>query len=146
MEKNAGMAFNFKIKVTKEILERSQECGAHNDVEKIGNNCAIALALKDLFPDVFVTAHHIYPFGIYENNEYSGLRIAMPKIALDFIKAFDSLRSIHKVRLHLPEFEFEILIPDEIISQINIDEVKNMVGENSLMATKHFTQSGAFQA
>jgi hypothetical protein len=46
------------------------------------------------------------------------------------------------VRLYLPEFEFEILIPDEIISQINIDEVKNIVGVNSLIATKHFTQSG----
>ncbi len=133
------MPVQFKIKITKEILERSHECGAYNDVEKIGNNCAIALALKDIFPDVFVTAHHIYLFGIYENNEYSNLRITMPKIALDFIKVFDSLQSIHKVRLHLPEFEFEILIPDEIISQINIDEVKNMIEENSLMATNHFT-------
>jgi hypothetical protein len=136
------MPVQFKIKITKEILERSYGCGAYDDVEKIGNNCAIAIALKDLFPDVFVTAHHIYPFGIYENNEYSDLRIAMPKIALDFIKVFDSLRSIPKVRLYLPEFEFEILIPDEIISQINIDEVKNIVGVNSLIATKHFTQSG----
>lgn len=136
------MPVQFKIKVTKEILERSHGCGAYDDVEKIGNNCAVAIALKDLFPDVFVTAHHIYPFGIYDNYEYSDLRIAMPKIALDFIKVFDSLRSIPKVRLYLPEFEFEILIPDEIISQINIDEVKNIVGVNSLIATKHFTQSG----
>ncbi|MDE3183074.1 MAG: hypothetical protein KGM16_06605 [Bacteroidota bacterium] len=130
------MPVQFKIKVTKEILERSQGCGAYDDVEKIGNNCAIAIALKDLFPDVLVTAHHIYPFGIYENNEYSDLRIAMPKIALDFVKVFDSLRSIPKVRLHLPEFEFEISIPDEIISQINIDEVKNMVEENSFLSQK----------
>lgn len=94
----------------------------------------IALALKDLFPDVFVTAHHIYPFGIHENYEYSNLRIAMPKIALDFIKVFDSLRSIHIVRLQLPEFEFDISIPDEIISQINIEVVKNKLEENTFFS------------
>ncbi|HSN08222.1 MAG TPA: hypothetical protein VLS85_04245, partial [Hanamia sp.] len=88
--------------------------------------------------------HHIYPFGIDDNNNCNELRIPLPGIAQDFIKVFDSLRSIHKVRLHLPEFEFEISIPEEIISHINIDEVKNMVGENSLMVTKHFTQSFTF--
>jgi len=123
------MAVQFKIKVTKEILERSKGCGAHNDVDKIGNNCAIALAVKDFFPNVFVTAHHIYPFGADESNEYIHLRIELPKIALDFIKLFDSLRCIHKARLSLPEFEFEISIPDEIISHINIDEIENILGQ-----------------
>ena len=128
------MPVQFKINVTKEILESSKGCGAHNDVEKIGNNCAIALAVKDIFPNVFVTAHHIYPFGIDANNEYIHLRIALPKIALDFIKLFDWLRSIHKARLSLPEFEFEISIPDEIISLINIDEVENILGQKSFFS------------
>lgn len=127
------MAVEFKIKVTKEIIERSKECGTRKDVEKIGNNCAIALALKDIFPEVFVSAHYIYPFGIDENNEYSQLRIAMPKIALDFIKVFDCFRNIHSVRLFLPEFEFDISIPDEIISLINIDEVKNIIEDKPFL-------------
>ena len=49
----------------------------------------------------------------------------MPKIAQDFVKVFDSLSAIHKLRLLLPEFEFEISIPDEIIAEINIDEVRD---------------------
>ena len=118
------MPVRFKIKVTKEILELSKECGAHNDFDTIGKNCAIAIALKDIFPGVVVTDYYIYPFGIDNKNKLDDLRIVMPKIAQDFVKVFDSLSAIHKLRLLLPEFEFEISIPDEIISQINIDEVR----------------------
>jgi hypothetical protein len=118
------MPVQFKIKVTKEILELSKECGAHNDFDTIGKNCAIAIALKDIFPEVVVTDYYIYPFGIDNKNKLDDLRIVMPKIAQDFVKVFDSLSAIHKLRLLLPEFEFEISIPDEIISQINIDEVR----------------------
>lgn len=118
------MPVRFKIKVTKEILELSKECGAHNDFDTIGKNCAIAIALKDIFPEVVVTDYYIYPFGIDNKNKLDDLRIVMPKIAQDFVKIFDSLSAIHKLRLLLPEFEFEISIPDEIISQINIDEVR----------------------
>ena len=118
------MPVRFKIKVTKEILELSKECGAHNDFDTIGKNCAIAIALKDIFPEVVVTDYYIFPFGIDNKNKLDDLRIVMPKIAQDFVKVFDSLSAIHKLRLLLPEFEFEISIPDEIISQINIDEVR----------------------
>jgi hypothetical protein len=118
------MPVRFKIKVTKEILELSKECGANNDFDTIGKNCAIAIALKDIFPGVVVTDYYIYPFGIDNKNKLDDLRIVMPKIAQDFVKIFDSLSAIHKLRLLLPEFEFEISIPDEIISQINIDEVR----------------------
>jgi hypothetical protein len=118
------MPVRFKIKVTKEILELSKECGAHNDFDTIGKNCAIAITLKDIFPEVVVTDYYIFPFGIDNKNKLDELRIVMPKIAQDFVKVFDSLSAIHKLRLLLPEFEFEISIPDEIISQINIDEVR----------------------
>ena len=118
------MPVRFKIKVTKEILELSKECGAHNDIETIGENCAIALALKDIFPQVVVTDYYIYPFGIDNKNKLDDLRIVMPKIAQDFVRLFDSLSAIPGVRPMLPEFEFEISIPDEIIAEINIDEVR----------------------
>ncbi|MGN6250085.1 MAG: hypothetical protein ACTHNG_17155 [Ginsengibacter sp.] len=128
------MPVPFKIKITKEILERSKLCGALNDIEKIGNNCAIAVALKDIFPNVFVTPHHIYPFGIIENEEFSIFRISLPVIAQDFIKVFDGLRGIPNTRICLPEFEFEIFLADELIAQINIDEVKNMLAQNCIPA------------
>jgi hypothetical protein len=121
------MPIPFKIKVTKNILELSKECGTHNDPETIGNNCAIALALKDIFPEVFVTNSDICPFGIDQKNNPKTLSIPMPKIARDFVKVFDSLSAVHKLRLHLPEFEFSIDIPDDIISDIDIEEVKDLL-------------------
>jgi len=121
------MPIPFKIKVTKQILELSKKCGAHNEDEIMGKDCAIALALKDIFPEVYVSGHYIYPFGIDENDKLDELKIALPKIAQDFVNVFDSLCAIYKQRLLLPEFEFEISIPDEIISQINIDEVRTLV-------------------
>ncbi len=120
------MSVHFKIKITKEILQLSKECGAHGEIDTIGKNCAIAVSLKDIFPGVFVTGDYIYPFGIDENNSVDEFKIAMPKVAQDFVRVFDSLRAIPKVRLCLPEFEFELSIPDEIISQINIDEVRTL--------------------
>ena len=118
------MPIAFKIKVTKEILALSKACGEPDDVETIGNNCPIALAIKNIFPDAFVTGQDIYPFGIDEDNELADLKIAIPKMAQEFIKVFDVLCTSPNARLQLPEIEFEISIPDEIISQINIDEVR----------------------
>ncbi|HEU5053350.1 MAG TPA: hypothetical protein VFT78_09565 [Hanamia sp.] len=128
------MSVPIAINITKEILRKSKECGTRNDIEKIGNNCAIAVALKDVFPNVFVTPHHIYPFGIIENEEFSLFRISLPVIAHNFIKVFDALRCIPNARLCLPEFEFEVFLPDELIAQINIDEVKDMLRQNCIPA------------
>jgi len=47
----------------------------------------------------------------------------MPLIAQQFIKLFDGFRLTPNLRLLLPEFEFMVEIPDEVIEQINIDEV-----------------------
>ena len=41
----------FKIQVTKEILGLSRNCG-QSEIEIIWSNCAIALASKDIFPNV----------------------------------------------------------------------------------------------
>jgi hypothetical protein len=119
------MPVSFKIKVTKEILELSKRCG-EEEIEIIGENCAIALAVKGIFPDVVVTGNYIHPFGIDDCDRWDELKIALPKIAQDFVRVFDSLSAIPNQRPGLPEFEFEISIPDEIISQINIDEVRTL--------------------
>jgi hypothetical protein len=120
------MPVQFKIKVTKDILELSKECGVHEDAATIGKNCAIALTLKDLFPNVFVSGDDIFPFGKEDKNPSHNITIPMPKIARDFVKVFDSLSAIHNLRLRLPEFEFAIDIPDEIISEIDIEEVTTL--------------------
>ena len=120
------MPVQFKIKVTKDILELSKECGVGEDVAATGKNCAIALTLKDIFPNVFVSEDNIYPFGREDKDPFHNLTIPMPKIARDFVQVFDSLSAIHNLRLRLPEFEFSIDIPDEVISEIDIEEVTTL--------------------
>jgi len=122
------MPAHFTIRITKAILAESKTCGTQHDAGIIGENCAIAMALKDLFPAVMVTCSEIYPYGI--SGEVRHLKIPLPKIALDFINVFDSLRPIHNVRDLLPEFEFEIPIPDEVISRINIEELRTIAEKN----------------
>ena len=93
---------------------------------EIGNNCAIAFALMDIFPNVYVTNYCIFPFGI-ECEKEQNLKISLPIVAQQFIKLFDGFRVAPKLRLLLPEFEFTIEVEDEVIEQINIDEVKELI-------------------
>jgi hypothetical protein len=118
------MSTPFAIRITKEILDRAKNCGQKEE-QSIGDNCAIALALQDLFPDVFVTGDHTHPFG-FDQQSVSPMKISLPLVAQNFIKVFDSLVQIPRVRLRLPEFEFDISIPDKILEQINIDEIHNI--------------------
>lgn len=120
------MPFQFKISVTKEKIEKCKNCGNENDEHEIGRDCAIALALIDIFPDAYVTNYYIYPFGIgYEKEET--LKIPLPLITQQFIKLFDSFSTVPQLRLLLPEFEFTIEVHDEVIEHINIDEVRELI-------------------
>ena len=118
------MPTQFKIAITKEIIAQCKNCGTGNGTHKIENNCAIAFALADIFPKVYVTNFFIFPLGIDGDND---TKIQMPLIAQQFIKLFDGFRFSPKLRLLLPTFEFIIDIPDEVIEQINIDEVKALI-------------------
>ena len=116
------MPVSFKLHITKQVIEQCKNCGVDKDDLKIvGNNCAVAVVLNGLFPDVFVTSQYIYPFGM----DKSSIRIELPKIAQDFIKVFDSLSGAPRLRKMIPEFEFTIEIPDKIIAMIDIDEILN---------------------
>ena len=95
---------------------------------EIGNNCAVAFALMDIFPNVYVTNYFIFPFGM-ENERQQNLKIPLPVVAQQFIKLFDGFRLTPKLRLLLPEFEFNIDVHDEVIEQINIDEVRELINE-----------------
>ena len=116
------MPVHFTIQITKDILERSKFCPASDDLKLTGENCAVAHALKDLFPDVCVSASHIHPFGKDVNDR--ACIIELPAVARDFVRVFDSLSSMPRVRPLLPVFDFEICIPDAVISRINIDELR----------------------
>ena len=124
------MPTQLRIAITKEIIEQCKNCGNDNEAHKIGKNCAVAFALIDIFPNVYVTGYCIFPFGI-EYEKEQGLRIPLPVIAQQFIKLFDGFYLTPKLRLLLPEFEFTIDVPDEVIEQINIDEVKELIEEGA---------------
>lgn len=127
------MPTQFKIAITKEIIAHCKNCGTGNEIRRIENNCAIAFALADIFPKVYVTNHCIFPFGIDGDKD---IKIPMPLIAQQFIKLFDGFRLTPKLRLLLPEFEFIIDIPDEVIDQINIDEVGELIEAGSAGCNK----------
>ena len=129
------MPVPFKISITKEILAHCKNCGAGSEVDRIENNCAIAFALADIFPRVYVTNQCIFPLGM-DGDKEKDIKISLPLIAQQFIKLFDGFRLTPKLRLLLPEFEFTIDIPDEAIEQINIGEVRELIEAGSTGCTK----------
>lgn len=109
------------IMVTKEILKRSAMCGLCPGSEPglIGHNCAIALAVRDIFPGAYVQPQCILPFG---GNPYLGApKISLPSEAISFISRFDGYTYEGRLRMH--EISFEIEVPDSVIERIDISEL-----------------------
>ena len=123
------MSLQFKIKITKEIIYQSKNCSVESDVNEMGKNCAIAFALHDIFPEVYVTNFYIFPFG-NDNNKGKNLKIELPVIAQQFIKLFDGFCLTPNLRLLLPEFEFTIDVPEKVVNAINIDEIKELINRH----------------
>lgn len=108
-----------KITVTKEILKRSKYCGVKGKgLDDLASNCAIALAVRDVFPQAIVGVDRIC-FGLAEQMSI------LPKIAQNFINQFD--RYGPDARPLIKPISFEIEIPDSVINQINIDELKPLL-------------------
>jgi hypothetical protein len=117
------MSIKMKIKVTKEILRKSMWCGTPSGSSDVVSNCAIALAVRDIFPNASVGIYTM-SFGLNTDS------IELPSVAKKFIECFDQLRLKPYKRLLLQEIEFEIQIPNEVISRIgngNIEEVKTII-------------------
>ena len=123
------MSIPFKIRITKDIIDKTKNCGAEGDIDEMERNCAVAFALHDIFPGVRVTNFFIFPFGV-DHNADTDPKIPLPLIAQQFIKLFDGFRVTPNLRLLLPEFEFTIDIPAEVINAINIDEVKELLSDS----------------
>ena len=125
------MPVQFKIRITKDIIEQCKNCGTTNDQFEIGSNCAIALAVQDIFPGVYVTNYYIFPFGINDEKR-KDVKIFLPVVAQQFIKLFDGFSLMPNLRLLLPEFEFTIDVPDQFIDEINIDEIKELIKSRNI--------------
>ena len=116
-----------KIRVTKEILDRSKYCGSSID------NCAIAQAVRLIFPDACVSHQYIFPFSIPCSGTTAEIVaklgveniIKLPEEAYCFICDFD--RNSVEDRPRMRELEFEVEISDQIIEKINIEELKPLL-------------------
>lgn len=112
------MPTTLKISVTKEILEKSKMCGI-GELKGRSKSCAIALAVRDIFPDASVGGNYFDAFQGF------GETVRLPQEAIQFILTFDSISPDERVRM-IP-IAFEVMIPDSIINQINIDELKPLL-------------------
>lgn len=120
------MSVKMKIKVTRQILIDSRLCGAKDD-EEVPSNCAIALAVRQLFPDAFVGARYIDPFYHSEEISHAG-HIVLPIAAQNFITEFDSYTMIQ--RLRMPHLEFEVDIPDVIINALPLPDISKLIKDS----------------
>lgn len=117
------MSVKLQITVTKEILERTKNCST--DCKVAIENCAIALAVRDVFPSAKVWGNYIDPgkgfFGI----------ILLPKPATEFICQFDDHDPEERAKMEPVSFEIEI--SDAIIEKINIDEIRPLLENHATL-------------
>lgn len=110
------------IKITKEVLKRSMYCGTEACKGKISENCAIAVAVRDIFPTCAIAHPGIY---LDQMSPFPSIRF-IPEVG-EFIYRFDRLRHCPEDRLKLPEFEFTVEVPDSIIDSIGIKEIHEII-------------------
>ena len=122
-----------KIKVTKEHIEKAKYCSSD-----FPENCAIAIAVKDIFPRAYVAFNFFFVdqklfrqwLHIKDEKKTQQFErdygISLPAKARSFIHRFDY--STPTERSQLNELEFEVDIPDHIIEEhINIEEIKEIL-------------------
>tara|TARA_R110000868_G_scaffold14426_3_gene67154 strand:+ start:13748 stop:14116 length:369 start_codon:yes stop_codon:yes gene_type:complete len=115
-----------QINITKDILQRSMMCGTENFVGTTPENCAIALAVRDLFPEAVVSSDTIYYFPTNKS-------CLLPADAQNFIEIFDELNTCPEKRLNLNEFSFEIDIPEAVIDAIGLEQVHAILENHTTM-------------
>lgn len=121
------------VKITKEILKESMMCGTDDCF--IAENCAVTKAIKDFFPLAKTEEREVFPFWRHQDTlRATSNTIRLPRIATDFIIDFDSLSRDPEQRLLLPEFSFEIDVPDEVINQIGLKEVEKILSESKTLS------------
>lgn len=109
------------VKVTKDVLERSKMCDKYPHY-----NCAISVALRDLF---------LYKasFGrIIINFHYDKLSSTpLPQSATNFIDMFD--KSTPEQRVNMTPFSFELEVPEYVIEKIGISTIYKVLSESSTL-------------
>lgn len=116
------MSTKLRISITQSILNKSAYCGhikengkyilSDDESVDVSTNCAIALAVRDIFPHAQVGAGRIRPFG---DRPFSGCysEILLPDIANCFIADFDN--KLPPDRKKMGTLEFEVNVPDDVL-------------------------------
>lgn len=156
------MPVKMKIKVTRDTLIRSAKCNMvgegstwihmstlPNNIQKlicdnleqfpmldIASNCAITLAVKELFPFATTSATYISPFyhlPWQKRGEFTrAYRINLPQEAIRFIGEFDKTKTIEE-RINMDELEFEVEIEDQIIEQLPMPDLSEYLKESKTL-------------
>lgn len=120
-----------QINLTKEVLKESKYCK-----NEPGENCAIANAIRDIFPEAMIGTSKIFfkkdskkPFDFFFNSKNE--TIELPLIASQFIDNFDN--SSPEEREKMNPISFEIIIPESIIDEIDISEVNEILSHSKTL-------------
>lgn len=123
-----------RIHVTKDVLKESMHCPLSRHIgwkdetafDFLKENCAVSLAIRDLFPKAKTYQACVLLDGTFKTRVHFELRV------MKYVKAFDDVYT-YEERLQLPEMSFEIIVPDEIINQIGIHEVDRILSESKTL-------------
>lgn len=141
-----------EIIVSSEVIKASSLCGFDNNGNAApfkvlpldrqpATNCAIALAVRDIFPEADIGEEMIYPFGSGDRSRDTK-QIPMPYEAVSFIEKFDV--STPGRRGSMKPFSFKIDIPDHIIDDIPLPDINKIINESkTLKIHEHKTECTA---
>lgn len=134
--------YTLTIKVTREILEASKNCASggwfisHDIQAIIGANCGVAQAVREIFPNAFVSNKVIFTEledvdftatkGTEKYEQLMNIAIPLPEKAQAFIKVFDG--ATPEERVNMSPIEFDIQVPEETLTRvIDIEEIREIL-------------------
>lgn len=124
-----------EIKITKEILKRAKMCGKESPF-KIPTNCAIALAIREIFPNASVNRRKLF-YNKQDEETYKDcknedfLHSKLNDEIWSFVIQFDNKSP--EERVLMKPFSFEIEVPEEVINQIGIQEAIDIINKSETL-------------
>lgn len=103
----------YKFKVTKEIIAQAAINVRNGD--SIAKHCAVVETIRQVFPEARSGSEELV---LYNNTNWNNGEdvIIYPKEVTEYVRRFD--RTFRKEDFSLPEFEFELDIPEHLIPSV----------------------------
>lgn len=120
-----------QVNLTQQIIIESKNCK-----NEPGENCAIANAIRDIFPDAMIGKDKIFfkkrlsePFDFFFNAKDQAIQL--PLAASIFINEFDNTNPAERVKMK--PMSFEINVPDSLIDDIDISEIQDILSHSKTL-------------